>query len=75
MLLFFTVSVELTAGVYEGGGSWSACMMAGSESRGLDGAGGRSFVFFSFGFFSLAFLSVLVGGGGLTGCVCEGVSV
>ena len=38
-------------------------MMAGSESWGLVGAGGRSFDFF----FSLVFFSVLVGEGGRTG--------
>ena len=40
--------------------------MAGSDSFGLEGAGGRSFDFF----FSFDFLSVLVGGGALTGYVC-----
>ena len=26
------LELDLTAGVYEGGGSWSGCIMAGSES-------------------------------------------
>ena len=57
------IIIKRTAGAYAGGRSWSGCMMAGSESWGLVGAGGRSFDFF----FSLVFFSVLVGGGGRIG--------
>ena len=63
--LHSSIHIQHTAGAYAGGRSWSGCMMAGSESWGLAGAGGRSFDFS----FSLVFVSVLVGGEGRTGYI------
>ena len=65
-----SIHIQHTAGAYAGGRSWSGCMMAGLESWGFTGAGGRSFEIF----FSLVFFSVLVGGGGCTG-IRPGVSL